>query len=241
LARAAADRLVGMSKIILITGASSGIGAATARRLAAEGHTVVAGARRVSEIPAEATAVELDVTSRESVRRFVDDAVEAHGRIDAFVNNAGVMPLSRLDALLVDEWDRMVDVNFRGLLHGIAAVLPVFRRQDSGHFITVSSIGDREIPETSAVYSATKFAARAVTEGLRVESPPSIRVTTVSPGTTESELAGSITDPGAREAMRIYRANLIPADAIAQAISYAIGQPPSVDVNQLTIRPAAQR
>jgi NADP-dependent 3-hydroxy acid dehydrogenase YdfG len=230
-----------MSKVILITGASSGIGAATARRLAAEGHTVIGGARRVADIPAEAKGVELDVTSRGSMQDFVSGALSAYGRIDVFVNNAGVMPLSRLDAGLVEEWERMLDVNVRGLLYGIAAVLPVFRAQDSGHFVTVSSIGDREIPETSAVYSATKHAARAVTEGLRVESPPTIRVTTVSPGTTESELASTITDEGARAAMKIYRANLIPADAIAQAISYAIGQPPSVDVNQLTVRPAAQR
>jgi NADP-dependent 3-hydroxy acid dehydrogenase YdfG len=240
-----------MEKVVLITGASSGIGQATAVRLAADGHRVVIGARRedrltelAGKIRADGGAVDpvrLDVTDRADVAEFVDGAVARHGRVDVVVNNAGVMPLSRLDSLLVDEWDRMVDVNVRGLLHGIAAALPVFQRQDSGHFVTVASIGAHEVVPTGAVYCATKYAAWAITEGLRQEVDPSIRVTTVSPGVVESELAATITEAGAQEMMRTYRAESIPPSAIADAIAYAIDQPEGVDVNELVIRPTRQR
>ncbi|GAA1749859.1 SDR family oxidoreductase [Aeromicrobium alkaliterrae] len=239
------------SKVVVITGASSGIGEATAERLAAEGHLVVLGARRedrLRDLSDRITAAggraehgALDVTDRHAVKAFVDGVAERHGRVDVIVNNAGVMPLSRLDALLVDEWDRMIDVNVRGLLHGVAAGIPHFQAQGSGHFVTVASIGAHEVPETSAVYSGTKHAACAITEGLRIELDPSIRVTTVSPGVTTSELADSITDPGAQQAMVGYRAAAIPADAIARAVSYAISQPADVDVNELIIRPSRQR
>jgi NADP-dependent 3-hydroxy acid dehydrogenase YdfG len=238
-------------KVILITGASSGIGQATALRLAAEGHHLVIGARREDRLAEIASDIEaaggsagtrrLDVTDRADVAAFADAAVREHGRIDVIVNNAGVMPLSRLDSLLVEEWDRMIDVNVRGLLHGIAAALPHFQRQGSGHFVTVASIGAHQVVPTGAVYCATKYAAWAITEGLRLELDPGIRVTTVSPGVVESELAGTITEPGAAEAMRTYRAESIPPDAIAEAISYAIGQPAGVDVNELVIRPTRQR
>ncbi|SFJ39959.1 NADP-dependent 3-hydroxy acid dehydrogenase YdfG [Amycolatopsis sacchari] len=234
-------------KVVLVTGASSGIGRATALRLAREGHQLVVGARRedrLAELAATAPGVDvrrLDVTDREDVAAFVDGAVADHGRVDVLVNNAGVMPLSRLDSLHVDEWDRMIDVNVRGLLHGIAAALPHFQRQGGGHFVTVASIGAHQVVPTSAVYSGTKYAAWAITEGLRQECDPSIRVTTVSPGVVESELADTITEAGAQEAMRTYRANTIPPDSIAAAISYAISQPPEVDVNELIIRPARQR
>jgi NADP-dependent 3-hydroxy acid dehydrogenase YdfG len=235
------------SKTVLITGASSGIGAATARRLADQGHTVVLGARRVDRLEALRDAGgdvhidRLDVTDRADVKRFVDAAVRAHGPIDALINNAGVMPLSRLDALLVDEWDRMIDVNVRGLLHGIAATLPHFQRQGSGHFVTIASIGAHEVSPTAAVYCGTKYAAWAITEGLRRELDPAIRVTTISPGVVESELADSISDPVARTEMQVYRANSIPADAIARAVAYAIGEPAGVDVNEIVIRPSSQR
>ncbi|MFD2026262.1 SDR family oxidoreductase [Promicromonospora aerolata] len=239
------------AKIVLVTGASSGIGEATAVRLAAEGHHVALGARRTDRLQAvvekiradggRASAHRLDVTVRDDVRAVVDRVVEGHGRIDVIVNNAGVMPLSRLDALLVDEWDQMIDVNVRGLLHGIAAVLPHFRRQGGGHVVTVASVGAHEVYPTSAVYSGTKFAAWAITEGLRMESDPSLRTTTITPGTVESELADHISDPGAQGYMRDFRRNLIPADAIARAVSFALGQPADVDVNEIIVRPAAQR
>lgn len=239
------------SKIILVTGASSGIGEAVAERLASEGHRVIAGARRedrlrelADRIGQSGGAIEvrrLDVTDRADVAAFVDAAVQTHGRVDVIVNNAGVMPLSRLDALLTDEWDRMIDVNVRGLLNGIAATLPHFQRQGSGHFITVASVGAHEVVPTAAVYCATKYAAWAITEGLRMEVDPSIRVTTVSPGVVESELADTISDPTAASAMQEYRADSIPPEAIARGISYAINEPADVDVNELIIRPARQR
>lgn len=239
------------SKIILVTGASSGIGEAVAQRLATDGHHVVAGARREDRLDQLAARIKdtggsietrrLDVTDRADMAAFVDAAVAAHGRVDVVVNNAGVMPLSRLDALLVDEWNQMIDVNVRGLLHGIAAALPHFQRQGGGHFITVASIGAHEVVPTAAVYCATKYAAWAITEGLRLESDPSIRVTTVSPGVVESELADTISDPNAAEAMKDYRADAISPDAIARGVAYAINEPADVDVNELIIRPARQR
>ncbi|MGI5466270.1 SDR family oxidoreductase [Streptomyces sp. CA-132043] len=242
-------------KVVLVTGASSGIGAALARRLVADGHRVVAGARRTNRLQALARStaesaersggsllpVRLDVTNRADVAGFLEAARDRHGRVDVLVSNAGVMPLSRLDSLLVDEWDRMIDVNVRGLLHGIAAALPVFTAQGSGHFVTVASTGAHEVVPTAAVYCGTKYAARAITEGLRQESAPFLRVTTVSPGVVTSELADTITDPGAAEAMRAYRAHAIGPDAIAGAVSYALAQPPDVDVNEIVVRPVQQR
>jgi NADP-dependent 3-hydroxy acid dehydrogenase YdfG len=238
-------------KVVLVTGASSGIGAAVAEHLAALGHHVVAGARRTDRITelvdrvraagGSITGRALDVTDRADVQAFVEAAVTAYGRVDVLVNNAGVMPLSRLDRLLVDEWDRMIDVNVRGLLHGIAAALPVFERQGGGHFVTVASIGAHEVSETAAVYCGTKYAAWAITEGLRLEVDPAIRVTTISPGVVESELAGTISDPGARELMAGYRAESIPAAAVAEAVAYALAQPSAVDVNEIVLRPARQR
>ncbi|MEU0806091.1 SDR family oxidoreductase [Streptomyces sp. NPDC005970] len=237
------------AKVVLITGASSGIGEATARRLAADGHHVLLGARRVDrlevlvqEITAEggsAACRSLDVTDAADMRGFVAAAGERWGRVDVMVNNAGVMPLSPLEALKVDEWDRMIDVNIRGVLYGIAAALPVMRRQGGGQFVNVASVGAFEVSPTAAVYCATKFAVRALSEGLRQESGGDIRVSVVSPGVTESELADSISDADAREAMKVYRAAAIPASAVADAIAFAISRPAEVDVNEIVVRPAA--
>ncbi|QDH20204.1 SDR family oxidoreductase [Saccharibacillus brassicae] len=235
-------------KVVLITGASSGIGESTARLLAANGAKVVLGARReerlqalAAEIRAEGGSVEyrkLDVTQSEDMEGFVRFAEEKFGRIDVIVNNAGVMPLSNLEEGKIEEWNRMIDVNIRGVLHGIAAALPVMRRQGGGHFVNIASIGAYEVTPTASVYCATKYAVRAISEGLRMETRREIRVTLVSPGVTESELADSISDEQARAAMREYRRIALPAQAIAEAIRYAISQPAGVDVNELVVRPS---
>ncbi|MFF8369795.1 SDR family oxidoreductase [Streptomyces lydicus] len=239
----------GNPKTVVITGASSGIGEATARRLAADGHRVFLGARRADRLAAltdqlagaggTAAYRRVDVTDADDVRAFVDAARAAFGRVDVMVNNAGVMPLSPLEALRVADWDRMLDVNVRGVLHGIAAALPVMRAQGGGHFVNIASVGAYEVSPTAAVYCATKFAVRALSEGLRQESGGDIRVTVVSPGVTESELADSLTDPQARQAMETYRSVALPAAAVADAIGYAVAQPPQVDVNEIVLRPAA--
>lgn len=238
------------TKVVAITGASSGIGEATARVLAAAGHTVVLGARRTDRLTAiseEITAAggsasvgPLDVTDPGAFEAFVAAAEAEHGRVDVLVNNAGLMPLSRLDALKLDEWNTMIDVNIRGVLHGIAAVLPRMQAQGHGHVINVASVGAHQVSPTAAVYCATKYAVWAISEGLRQEAGDRIRVTTVSPGVTTSELVDTISDPGARELMASYRANAIPAAAIGRAIAYAIDEPADVDVNELVIRPVGQ-
>lgn len=235
-----------LRKIAFVTGASSGIGRAITKRLAADGHHVIAAARRTDLLDelARTDGVEacaLDVTDLEAVRAAVTETVERHGRLDVFVANAGVMPLSRLDAGLVDQWNHMIDVNVRGLLHGIAAVSGPFAEQGSGHFVTIASIGAHGVTPTAAVYCGTKYAAWAITEGLRLESPPGIRVTTVSSGVVESELADTITDPTAQQAMLEYRRHAIPASAIADAVAFAVSQPREVDVNEIVVRPASQR
>ncbi len=237
------------AKVVAITGASSGIGEATARRLAADGHRLFLGARRtdrLDRLAMEITAAggtaasrRLDVTEAADVEDFVAAAAERYGRVDVMVNNAGVMPLSPLEALRTEEWNRMIDVNMRGVLHGIAAALPVMRAQGGGHIVNIASVGAHEVSPTAAVYCATKFAVRAISEGLRQESAGDVRVTLVSPGVTESELADGIADPAARAAMRASRAVALPASAIADAVAYAISQPPYVDVNEIVVRPAA--
>lgn len=236
-------------KVILITGASSGIGEATARLLGSRGAKVVLGARRIERLEAlaaeindaggSAVAQALDVTRRDDMQAFVDNAAERFGRVDVIINNAGVMPLSKLEALKVDEWDRMIDVNIRGVLHGIAAGLPLMQRQRSGQFINIASIGAYAVSPTAAVYCATKYAVRAISEGLRQEVGGDVRVTLISPGVTESELADSISDEGARRVMQDFRQIALPADAIARAIAYAIDQPDDVDVSELIVRPTA--
>ncbi|TGV09029.1 SDR family oxidoreductase [Mesorhizobium sp. M8A.F.Ca.ET.173.01.1.1] len=239
-----------LDKTVLITGASSGIGAGIARELGAAGAKVMLGARRTDRLEAlaeeitahggEARIRGLDVTDRNDVAAFVEAARQAWGRVDVIVNNAGVMPLSLMASLKVDEWDRMVDVNIKGVLHGIAAVLPEMTARGSGHIINIASVGALSVAPTAAVYCATKYAVRAISDGLRQENDD-IRVTCIHPGVVESELAHSITDPLAAEAMKTYRAIALQPDAIGRAVRFAIEQPDDVDVNEIVIRPTATR
>jgi len=238
-----------VQKVIAITGASSGIGEATARLLASQGARVVLGARRTDRLETLAAEIReaggvadvraLDVTDMQDVQAFIDFAVERHGRVDVLVNNAGVMPLSKLEALKINEWNQMIDVNIRGVLHGIAATLPLMQQQRAGQIINIASIGAYAVSPTAAVYCATKYAVRAISEGLRQEVGGDIRVTVIAPGVTESELAESISDEGGRAEMREFRKIAIPASAIARAIAYAVEQPADVDVSELIVRPTA--
>ncbi|BDH60495.1 oxidoreductase [Lysinibacillus sp. PLM2] len=236
-------------KVVIITGASSGIGETTARLLASLGAHVVIGARRMERLEALASDIQgdggsvviqqLDVTELEQMQAIIEIAQSRFGKVDAIINNAGVMPLSPLEALKIEEWNRMIDVNIRGVLHGIATGLPVMKKQGFGHFINIASIGAYEVSPTAAVYCATKYAVRAITDGLRQETVgQGIRVTLVSPGVTESELAESITDNSAREIMKEYRRTALPTTAIANAIVYALEQPDYVDVSELIIKPS---
>ena len=235
-------------KVVVVTGASSGIGEATAKLLAAKGAHVVLGARRTDRLEALAEAISakggsvrirtLDVVDRADMQAFVDFARAEFGRVDVIVNNAGVMPLSPLASLKLDEWDRMIDVNIRGVLHGIAAVLPGMQAQGSGQIINMSSIGGHTVSPTAAVYCATKFAVRAISDGLRQETDK-IRVTVICPGVTESELADSISDETGRNEMKEFRRIAIPAEAIARAVAFAIEQPADVDVSEIIVRPTA--
>lgn len=233
-------------KVVLITGASSGIGEAIATELGKAGATVVLGARRLERLQETAARIEtaggtarareLDVTDREDVKAFVDAAVEEFSRVDAIVNNAGVMPLSPLRELKVDEWDRMIDVNVRGVLNGIAAVLPIMEEQGHGHVINVASIGAHRVSPTAAVYCGTKYAVWAISEGLQQETE-TLRVTVISPGVVTSELADTITDEATREAMAEYRSVAVGPDAIARAVMYAMEQPEDVDVREIIVGP----
>lgn len=235
-------------KVIVITGASSGIGATTARLLANLGAHVVIGARRVERLESLASDIHaaggsvviqrLDVTNLNEMKSIIQLAQSRFGRLDAVINNAGIMPLSSLEALKIDEWNQMIDVNIRGVLHGIASGLPVMKKQGFGHFINIGSTGSYEVTPTAAVYCATKYAVRAITDGLRQEVlGQGIRVTLLSPGVTESELAESITDNNAREFMKEYRRTALPATTIADAIVFALKQPDHVDVSELIIKP----
>jgi NADP-dependent 3-hydroxy acid dehydrogenase YdfG len=238
-------------KVVAITGASSGIGEAAGRLLAASGAKVVLGARRADRLEAIAADIGktkgevdfhvMDVSKREDLAAFVRKAQDRFGRLDVLIGNAGVMPLSPFDDLKVDEWDRMIDVNIKGVLYGIAAALPVFRKQGSGHFINVSSVAGHRVGPNGAVYSGTKFAVRAISEGLRQEAGDKIRVTIISPGAVESELAETISNPDVKKRIKDYRKMAIPAEAIASAMACAIGQPSEVDVNEILIRPTAQQ
>lgn len=239
-------------KVVAITGASSGIGEAIARHLAQLGAKVILGARRVDNLRTivesissdggEAVYKKLDVTDTGDVVAFANYAVEQYGTLDVFVNNAGLMPLSMINSYKIEEWHRMIDVNIKGVLHGIAAALPIFESKDSGQFVNITSVGDRWVGPTSTVYSATKFAVRAISDGLRQEVSANIRVTLVAPGATESELAESISDPDLKKtAVEKFRVNLLPASAIAKAVVYAVSQLADVDVNEIVVRPTAQK
>lgn len=236
------------SKVILLTGASSGIGEATARRLASQGHRLIIGARRTDRLEALARSIRteggnvdylaLDVTDLKAMQAFADFAIKTYGRIDVIINNAGVMPLSPLAALKVDEWNRMIDVNIRGVLNGIAAVLPTMQAQKSGQVINISSIGGLTVMPTAAVYCATKYAVRAISDGLRQETD-NIRVTCVYPGVVESELAHTITDAETAKAIDLFRQIALKPEAIASAIAHAINQPDDVDTSDIVVRPTA--
>ncbi|MDQ3731020.1 MAG: SDR family oxidoreductase [Pseudomonadota bacterium] len=237
-------------KVVVITGASSGLGEAAARLLAQRGAKLMLAARREDRLRAVSDEIEqaggtvtyrvTDVTDRAQVRRLADAALERYGQIDVLVNNAGLMPLSPLDLLKVDEWDRMIDVNIKGVLYGIAAVLPHMRSRKQGHIINMSSVAGHKVFPTSAVYSATKYAVRAISEGVRQESSGEIRSTNISPGAVATELPSTISDADVAGNVDQIYADAIGADAIARAIAYAIEQPDDVDVNELIIRPTKQ-
>ena len=240
------------NKIVVVTGASSGLGEATARLLSAQGATVVLGARRADRLQSlakdlesrggKALALTTDVTRREQVKALVDSAVQTYGRIDVMINNAGLMPQAPLERLKVDEWEQMIDVNIKGVLYGIAAALPHMQRQKAGHFINVSSVAGHRVGPGFAVYAATKFAVRALSEGLRQEVKPyNIRTTVISPGAVATELPDSVTDPDASKRIRtFYEQVAVPADSFARAVVFAMSQPEDVDINEILYRPTRQ-
>ncbi|WP_127903666.1 SDR family oxidoreductase [Solirhodobacter olei] len=239
-------------KVVVITGASSGMGEATARGLAARGAKVALGARRrdrldalVGEIRAsggEAVAVTTDVTSLDDVQKLVDTARETFGRVDVIFNNAGLMPLSPLESLRIDEWNQMIDVNLKGTLYGIAAALPVFKAQKSGHVINVSSVYGHVSVANGAVYCATKHAVRSLSEAFRQEvQQDNIRVTVISPGAVDTELAGHISEPGLGDQVRGVVSQIgLPAATMADMVAFVISQPDNVDVNEILFRPTVR-
>jgi NADP-dependent 3-hydroxy acid dehydrogenase YdfG len=236
-------------KVVVITGASSGLGEAAARKLHALGAKVVLGARRLdrmqtlaAEIGLPDTAVvQTDVTQFSQVEKLVNHAAETHGRIDVIINNAGLMPQSPLERLKIADWERMVDVNIKGVLYGIGAALPHMKAQKSGHIINVSSVAGHKVRPGGAVYAATKAAVRMLSEGLRQEVKPyNIRTTIISPGAVESELPNSITEPDIAAVIAKVYANAIPATAFADAVLFAISQPANVDINEILFRPTLQ-
>jgi NADP-dependent 3-hydroxy acid dehydrogenase YdfG len=240
------------AKVVVITGASSGLGEAAARHLSSLGATVVLGARRVDRIQAlakelnaqggQALAVATDVTQFDQVQRLVDAAVQTYGRIDVIINNAGLMPHSPLDRRKIDDWNRTIDVNIKGVLYGIGAALPYMQKQKSGHIINVSSVAGHKVRAGGAVYAATKHAVRVISEGLREEVKPyDIRTTVISPGAVDTELADSITEPDVAENTRKFYAQVaIPADSFARVVAFAISQPAEVDINEILYRPTRQ-
>jgi len=238
-------------KVVVITGASSGLGESTARHLARLGAAVVLGARReerlnaiVEEIKAEggqATARAVDVTRREDLAALVKHAVSTFGRVDVMINNAGLMAISPIAELRVDEWDRMIDINIKGVMYGIAAALPLFQQQGAGHFINISSVaGIKVFSPGGSVYSGTKYAVRAISEGLRHEVGSSIRTTTIEPGAVDSELKHGSGHEASAQAVAEFYKQAIPAESVARAIAFAIEQPADVDINEIVLRPTSQ-
>lgn len=236
-------------KVVVITGASSGLGAETARYLSSLGAKVVLGARREEKLYALAEEVGLetdsclktDVTDSTQVQALVDRAIALHGRIDVILNNAGLMPSSMLDKLKVDEWDRMIDVNIKGVLYGIAAALPYMQKQNSGQIINVSSVAGHKVGPGGAVYAGTKWAVRAISEGLRQEVKPwNIRTTIVSPGAVSTELISTITDQDVAKGMAKTYEKSLPASSFARVVAFAIGQPEDMDVNEILFRSTCQ-
>ncbi len=240
-------------KVVIITGASSGLGEATARLLAARGAKVVVAARRVDKLEklasdikkagGEALAVAADVAKRDDMENLIRVTEETFGRVDVLVNNAGIMPMAAMSKLKVEEWDLMIDVNVKGVLYGIAAVLPGMLNNKSGHIINLSSVaGLRVSAGVGTVYSATKFAVKAISEGLRAEVGPSgIRVTTLYPGAVASELVNGSSDSEASSAMKSFYENYeISANSVARAIAFAVEQPDDVSINEITLRPTSQ-
>lgn len=236
-------------KVVVITGASSGLGEATARLLAQQGAKLVLGARRLDRLQAlakelnlaDGAVVQTDVTDRNQVQQLVDRAMELHGRVDVMLNNAGLMPSAMLERLHVDEWDRMIDVNIKGVMYGIAAALPVMQKQKSGHFINVASVAGHKVGPGGTVYAATKHAVRVISEGLRQEVKPyNIRTTIVSPGAVATELTNTITDPDVAAGMRQVYEQAIPAESFARVVAFAMSQPEDVDINEVLFRPTSQ-
>lgn len=239
------------NKVIVITGASSGLGEATARLLAKKGAKVVLGARRTEKLEAivqdiraeggQAEFIGMDITKPQEVQALIEKALSAFGQIDVLVNNAGLMSIAPLSELKVDEWDRMIDINIKGVLYGIAATLPVFQKQNFGHFINLASVaGLKVFSPGGTVYSGTKFAVRAISEGLRHEVGGTIRTTTIEPGAIESELKFGSSHKESSEFVTDFYKQAIPADSVARAIAYAIEQPADVDINEIVLRPTSQ-
>ena len=237
-------------KVVVITGASSGLGEATAKMLAQKGAKLVLGARREERLKqlvddiknsgGEAIYKTVDVTKRSEVEALADAARDEFGRIDVLVNNAGLMPLAPLDELKVDEWDQMIDVNIKGVMYGVGAVLPTMRKQESGHIINLSSVAGHVVFPGATVYCATKFAVKAISEGIRQESNGQIRSTNISPGAVATELMDHISHKDSKEMADDLYNDAIDSDSIARAITFAIEQPGEVDVNEMVIRPTKQ-
>jgi len=238
-------------KVVVITGASSGIGEATALLLAERGAKVVLGARGSDRLEAlagcitdaggEAAYARTDVRRRDDLSNLVQLACERYGKLDVLVNNAGVMPISPLDDLRIEDWEEMIDVNIKGVLYGIAAALPIFRKQGSGHFVNIASTAGHLVRPNMSVYSGTKFAVRAISEGLRQEAGDKLRVTIISPGFTGTNFAETVINPEVKAQLEESRDKFaMSPDAIARAIAFAIEQPPDVDVNEIIVRPTAQ-